>query len=294
MPNVVVVGAYLRNTVVTAGGVEHRLGGIHYNVRTLAALLGSRYVILPISCVSADLLTEIAADLGQFGGKIGFEGLMRVSGPAMECELIYDESGQRERVLRHRPPQIRALPREGLSQTVALMVNFVDGDELALETLHEIRSDGFAGLLYLDLHNLVLMQADLRASSMFSEIIAASNEADFVQMNRVEASAVLGLDDFEPGHIAREIDRIGLQPKRAVVVTLDKDGVYCRITAGRPHHYVIPGERVQLKDPTGCGDIFSASFLNSIMDGIPIGESLVAANKAASSNGLNINVKTKE
>jgi sugar/nucleoside kinase (ribokinase family) len=289
LPKVIVVGAYLRNTVVASDGVRTRLGGIHYNVRTLAALLSDRYAISPVSCVSRDLLSEIAADLRQFGGKIGFDGLIVVDGPATECDLIYDESGQRKRILRHRPPQLRTLRRDDLSQTDAMMVNFVDGEDLALAALHGIRSDGFSGLLYLDIHNLALAHSDLRNSSSFKEIVAAANEADFVQMNRVEAQAVLDIEGFEPRQISLAIDRAGLQPKRAIIVTLDKDGVFCRTAGRQPQHYLIPGERVQLDDPTGCGDIFSASFLKSTMEGIPIEQGLKEANKCASSNRFNVN-----
>jgi sugar/nucleoside kinase (ribokinase family) len=287
MPKVIVVGAYLRNTVVTAQGTRRGLGGIHYNVQTLAALLSDDYAISPISCLNDDFLGEIAGDLAQFRSKITFDDCIKVDGPPMECDLVYDDAGQRKRVLRHRPPQIPALRRESLTKTVAIMVNFVDGEELALDAIHAMRGDGFAGLLYLDLHNLVLDRPDLRDPSTFRDVIEAANEADFVQMNRVEARAALDIEDFEPRQIAHAIDKIGLRPRRAVIVTLDKDGVYCRVTAARPRDHFIPGERVQLDDPTGCGDIFSASFLKSIMDGFPIGESLIAANKSAASNRLN-------
>lgn len=81
---------------------------------------------------------------------------------------------------------------------------------------------------------------------------------------------------YSPAQCYEELFANGVE---IVVVTLGKDGCYCRT---RTEEICVDGIKVSVTDPTGAGDTFNSSFLRCILEGMPLREAALFANAAAS------------
>jgi sugar/nucleoside kinase (ribokinase family) len=177
----------------------------------------------------------------------------------------------------------------------ALYINLISGFELDLETMQLIRGY-FRGPIYLDLHSLLLgIQPD---GTRFLRPIANPRAwfacADLLQVNEQEMSMIAP----DPMALAATAMHAGVQ---SLVVTLGKRGVVYVVSPGfdrlddlrRPQELregavrtaLVPAERVDAPgDPTGCGDVFGATYFSRLLTGDTFGEALKAAIRAASRN----------
>jgi sugar/nucleoside kinase (ribokinase family) len=152
----------------------------------------------------------------------------------------------------------------------AVYVNFISGYELDLETAQFLRQ-GFDRFLYADLHSLFLAKEPdgTRVARSLPDAPAWFGCFDVVQLNEDEL-AQLGPDPLvvAAGALAR-----GCQ---TLIVTLGARGA--AYFTGRPVRTArIPVERTAPPaggDPTGCGDVFGASVVASLISGAGLDEAL--------------------
>ena len=210
--------------------------------------------------------------------------------------LQYATDELRSEVLRGGvPPWTWAGLQPLLRDLDALYINLISGFELDLETLQLIRRH-FRGPIYLDLHSLLLgIQPD---GTRFPQAIADPRAwfacADLLQVNEQEMSLMAP----DPMALAATAMHAGV---RSLLVTLGKRGVVYVLApgfdrlddlrridernTGAVRTALVPAEPVDIPgDPTGCGDVFGATYFSRLLSGDTFGEALKAAIRAASRN----------
>jgi hypothetical protein len=271
-------------------------GGITYALSAFDAALPDSWQVVPLAKVGADLWPHARRFVS---------GLRRVAPDAMPIEvpnannrvrLEYATDELRSEVLRGGvPPWTWAGLQPLLHDLDALYINLISGFELDLETLQLIRRH-YRGPIYLDLHSLLLgIQPD---GTRFPQAIADPRSwfacADLLQVNEQEMSMIAP----DPMALAATAMHAGVQ---SLTVTLGKRGVVYVLApgfdrlddlprnddqrAGAVRTALVPAEPVGIPgDPTGCGDVFGATYFSRLLSGDTFGEALKAAIRAASRN----------
>ena len=271
-------------------------GGITYALSAFDAVLPESWHIVPLARVGADLWPEARRFVS---------GLRRVAPDAMPIEVAapnnrvrieYSTDELRSEILQGGvPPWTWAGLRPLLRDLDALYINLISGFELDLETLQLIRRH-FHGPIYLDLHSLLLgIQPDgTRVPRPIADPRAWFGCADLLQVNEQEMSLMAP----DPMALAATAMHAGVQ---SLIVTLGKRGaVYVvapgfdrlddlrrgdELQTGAVRTALMPAEQVDSPgDPTGCGDVFGATYFSRLLMGDTFAESLRAAIRAASRN----------
>ena len=253
----------------TRGPVE-AWGGIAYALAAFEKALPAEWVVAPMIKVGQDLAEEATACLGSFS-RIGDMRFVRVVPEANNrVELVYDNPAERLEVLRGGVPGWSAAEVEVILPAFdALYANFISGRELTLEGARRIR-DRLSGPSYADLHSLFLdIESDGRRRPRY---LPGSEEwagcFDAVQMNQNEF-ALFARGDGDPWWVAERVldGRVG-----TIIVTRGAEGVDL-MTTGEVRGPVTR-ERIPVTgglapgDPTGCGDIWGATYFAGVLAGL--------------------------
>ena len=271
-------------------------GGITYALSAFDAALPDTWHVVPLAKVGSDLWPQARRFVS---------GLRRAAPDAMPIEvpaannrvrLEYATDELRSEILKGGvPPWTWAGLRPLLRDLDALYINLISGFELDLETLQRIRRH-FHGPIYLDLHSLLLgIQPDgTRFPQRLPDPGAWFACADLVQVNEQEMSMMAP----DPMALAATAMGAGVQ---SLLVTLGKRGVVyvlapgfdrledlrraSELRSGAVRTALVPAERVEaLGDPTGCGDVFGATYFSRLLTGDTFAVALQAAIHAASRN----------
>jgi len=271
-------------------------GGITYALSAFDAALPDTWHVVPLAKVGSDLWPQARRFVS---------GLRRAAPDAMPIEvpaannrvrLEYATDELRSEILKGGvPPWTWAGLRPLLRDLDALYINLISGFELDLETLQLIRRH-FHGPIYLDLHSLLLgIQPDgTRFPQRLPDPGAWFACADLVQVNEQEMSMMAP----DPMALAATAMGAGVQ---SLLVTLGKRGVVyvlapgfdrladlrraSELRSGAVRTALVPAERVEaLGDPTGCGDVFGATYFSGLLTGGTFAVALRAAIHAASRN----------
>ena len=300
-----VVGTLVWDTIRHRDGRSPRVeewGGVAYALSAFEAALPDNWEIVPIVKVGSDLAESAWSFLRSFP-RIDLEtGIREVPEPANRVELVYTEPGRRtERLTGGVPPWLweELGPLAGTCD--ALYVNFVSGFEMELDTAQSLRS-GFAGPVYADLHSLFLGvgESGLRVPRELPSWRAWLACFDAVQMN-AEEFELFGRATEDPWALATDI--VGPDLK-LISVTLGPEGAGYVVDAtfrGDPLHWpdarnlaAAPGaarrgmvhtKRAEVVgDPTGCGDVWGATFLSRLIAGDRLRSAMTQANRMAAKN----------
>jgi fructokinase len=127
------------------------------------------------------------------------------------------------------------------------------------ETLREIIETAGKGLKLLDIN--------LRKDCYDADTVCYSlGKADMLKLNENEAAELSGILGFKPGTIPEFCDKAAEKYLlKACVVTLGERGAFA--LSDRGEKVYDPGYKVELADPVGAGDAFSAGFLHGILHG---------------------------
>lgn len=271
-------------------------GGITYALSAFDAALPDDWQIVPLAKVGRDLWPQARRFVS---------GLRRVAPDAMPIEvpaannrvrLEYATDELRSEILSGGvPPWTWAGLKPLLRDLDALYVNLISGFELDLETLQLIRRH-FAGPIYLDLHSLLLgIQPDgMRIPRTIPNPGDWFACTDLLQMNEQEMSLIAG----DPLALSAAAMQAGVQ---SLLVTLGKRGVVYVLAPGfdrlddlrRPMDTrmgpvstsLVPAAAVDAPgDPTGCGDVFGATYFSRLLSGDSFAIALRAALQASSRN----------
>ena len=253
----------------TSGPVE-AWGGIAYALAAFEKVLPSDWVVAPMIKVGQDLAEEATACLGSFSRTWDMQFVRVVPEANNRVELVYDNPAERLEVLRGGVPGWSAAEVEAILPAFdALYANFISGRELTLAGARCIR-DRLSGPSYADLHSLFLdIESDGRRSPRY---LPCSEEwagcFDAVQMNQDEF-ALFARGDGDPWSVAERVldGRAG-----TIIVTRGAEGVDL-VTRGEVRG---PGARERVPvprgsapgDPTGCGDVWGATYFAGILAGL--------------------------
>ena len=271
-------------------------GGITYALSAADAALGPDWELVPLVKVGGDLAHEARRFLG---------GLRRVAADAApievpqrnnRVELVYHSDERRSEVLSGGVPGWTWAGLQPLVRDLdALYVNLISGFELDLGTAQLLRQH-FKGPIYCDLHSLVLaVEADgLRTYRPLPEVAAWCACFDFLQVNEDEL-AMLAPDGLA---LAATAMAAGV---RNLVVTLGQRGVVYFAEAGFDRLADLRGAQVagplrtalvppsaarvtDAGDPTGCGDVWGATYFSRLLAGDTLSVAMRRACDAAARN----------
>jgi hypothetical protein len=282
-------------------------GGITYTLSALDAALTDDWEIVPIMMVGQDLADRARGFLRTLRRVAPDASLLEVPYPAQRVELRYQTDERRTEHLTGGLPAWSWLALKPLldeAKLDALLINFLSGWELDLETTQLIRQH-VAGPIHCDLHMMAwAVQPDgLRTLRPIPNIAEWCRCFDFLQMNEDELAMVapdpmslaatavaagvsaLFVTLGKRGAIyvaAPGFDSIGDLPPRDGLATAPRGGTGA---IGAVRTSLVPAERVDgAGDPTGCGDVWGATYFSRMVAGDKLADAMSAAGRAAARN----------
>ena len=288
---------YGREGTPAAGPVEE-WGGIAYALSGLDAALPDGWEMVPLVKVGSDLAPQATDYLRELRRLAADAALIEVPYPNNRVELRYVTNERRAERLSGGVPGWSWLGLKPLLADLdALYVNFISGFELDLEAAQLLRQH-FAGPIYCDLHMLVMaVQAGgLRELQPLPNVAEWCRCFDVLQVNEDEITAMAP----DPMALAATALAAGTQ---CLAVTLGSRGaVY--FAAPDFHHLslvreppalgaslgpvrtaLLPAESTATAiDPTGCGDVWGATYFSRLLAGDALEDAMRAAHHAAARN----------
>ena len=290
-----VVGTFVLDRIVGlagADGAAESLGGIAYGLASASVTVPSGWRVLPVARVGMDAEVRVRRWLEETG--LDTTALVVTVEPNNRVELRYGEGQERTERL---TGGVGPWPWDELAPRVArcdaLLVNFISGYELSLETARRLRQD-FAGPVYADLHSLFLGMEDdgTRVPRSLLDWQAWVACFDAVQMNEDELELMRGSLDAEA--VADVTLTLG---PAALICTRGSRGALSWTTGDAPRRfadadaappgdgsvrrYEISAEPVTDADPTGCGDVFGGALCCGLLGGSPLDEAMREAGRLA-------------
>lgn len=238
-------------------------GGISYSLAALDATLADDWQIVPLIKVGYDLADHAHAFLKTLRHLTPDIRFIQVPVPNNRVTLRYYQLERRcEQMSGGVPPWTWPELGPQVRDLDALYVNFISGYELDLDTARLLRH-GFPRFVYADLHSLFLdKQPDgTRVPRPLPDAPEWFGCFDMVQLNEDELEQ-LGADPLATaaGALARGC--------ATLVVTLGSRGAaYFTGNPVRTARIPPEGPAVEAGDPTGCGDVFGASVVASLVAG---------------------------
>ena len=277
-------------------------GGISYALEALSVSLPGPWVVRPLVKVGEDMAERAMGYLSAIPRVEPGHGPLVVPFPNPRVELRYQERERRtERLEGGVPPWTWEELQPLLEGTDALYLNFITGFEMGLETAQRLRGS-FGGPIYADLHSLFLgiSTLGLRFPRELPGWGAWFRAFDAVQMNEDEF-ALLGRAWGDPWQLAA--DTVGPELKLIVVTLGGRGAAYVAAPDFCPDPATWHGTRRTLGisgasrsgrvpastgpsegDPTGCGDVWGATFFGRLLSGDSMEEAMAWANRSAARN----------
>jgi hypothetical protein len=277
-------------------------GGISYALEALAVSLPESWVLRPLLKVGEDMAERALGYLGTIPRMEIEFGPLIVPFANPRVELRYQERERRtERLEGGVPPWSWDELQPLLDGTDALYLNFITGFEMGLETAQRLR-EFFPGPIYADLHSLFLgiSTHGFRFPRELPGWGAWFRAFDAVQMNE-EEFALLGHSWGDPWQLAADI--VGPELKLITVTLGHRGAAYVAAPDFSPDPAAWPRTRRTLGvvgasrsgrvpppadllegDPTGCGDVWGATFFGRLLSGDALDQAMAGANRSAARN----------
>ena len=274
-------------------------GGITYALGALDAALPPTWEIVPLMKVGSDLAPRARDYLRTLRRVDSGAAPIEVPWRNNRVELRYVSDERRTEHLSGGVPGWSWLGLKPLLDGVdALYVNLISGFELDLETAQLLRQH-FRGPIYCDLHSLLLavQPSGLRTPRPLENVPAWCRCFDILQVNEEE----LAMMAPDPMALAATAMANGV---RCLAITLGSRGVvyfaapgFERLADLPASALVKPGGAVRTAlvpaaplrqgaavDPTGCGDVWGATYFSRLLAGDKLTDALQAAVVAAARN----------
>jgi len=308
-----VIGSFVWDVIYgrDARGVPvEEWGGISYALAGLDAALSDDWEIVPIIKVGADLGARARDFLHSLRHAAPDAALVEVPVPNNRVELRYYTEDRRSEYLSGGVPGwswIGLKPLLDLARLDALYVNLLSGWELDLPTAQMLRRH-FPGPIHCDLHMLVMsvQPSGLRTPHPLPNVAEWCGCFDLLQVNEEEMSMMapdpmaLSATALAAGvsclvvtlakrgavyFAAPGFDRIADLPRRTGLATAPRGGTG---SLGPVRTALVPAEQARVEpgsgDPTGCGDVWGATYFSRLVAGDRLDDAIAAAHHAASRN----------
>jgi len=276
---IVVVGSIVKDEIRSNEGHKaFSYGGITYTVLAFSRLF-PRIKVVPIAYIGKKDLDEYISLLPP---EVEKDWIIPYDGETNTNLLIYKGENRIEYFKRRTPPvELKFLLEH--DDADAFLINFIKNNDLQIKDLKRF-SRIYGGIIYVDVHSLVKVAGRDGRSRLrkFNSWQSFSSSVDIIQMNEEEARYFTGIDANtieELGKLAILILKSG--PK-VVNITLGSSGSIVAWKDDKEHveHFLPP--RVEIIDPTGCGDVYGASFLGEFLrNGDPRRAAFLANQRAA-------------
>jgi len=274
-------------------------GGITYALGALEAALPESWEIVPIVKVGSDLAPRARDFLGGLRKIAPDAGPIEVPHQNNRVTIHYQSAERRCEHLTGGVPGWSWLGLKPLLADVdALYINLISGFELDLETAQLIRAH-FAGPIYCDMHSLLLARhADgMRYLQPLPNAAAWFRCFDIVQVNEDEMSMMapdpLALAAMATAAGVKALN-VTLGPRGVAYVAapgferlsdLDRNALAPSTGAVRTELIpAVPPRDLDGGDPTGCGDVWGATYYSRLLAGDDIRSAMRAAAAAAARN----------
>ena len=277
-------------------------GGITYALSGLDAALPSDWEIVPIIKVGSDLVQRARDYTARLQRMAGDASVIEVPYPNNRVTLRYASTERRSEQLTGFIPGWNWLGLKPLLSDIdALYINLISGWELDLETAQLIRQH-FNGVIYCDMHSLLLAvdAQGYRVPQGIANLSSWLHCFDLLQVNEDEMM-LLAHDALS---LAATAMASGVS---AINVTLGSRGMvyfaapgFERLSdvrrlslpaagaiRGAIRTSLVPAELPSQNgtlDPTGCGDVWGATYFARLLAGDKLGDAIEAAMKAAARN----------
>ena len=276
-------------------------GGISYSLAGLDAALPPDWEIVPIIKVGSDLAQKANEYIRTLKRIAPDAALIEVPYANNRVELRYVSDERRTELATGGVPGwswIGLKPALDTARLDALYINFLSGWELDLETMQVLRSY-FKGPIYCDYHMkaTVVSPSGMRVLQPIPNIGEWCACFDILQVNEDEMSMMAP----DPMALAATAIARGV---RCLAVTLGPKGaVYFAgpgfesmrdLRSERPFGTDLGALRTALVspesgsqnsgDPTGCGDVWGATYFSRLLAGDTLETAITAANRAAARN----------
>ncbi|MEP6729809.1 MAG: PfkB family carbohydrate kinase [bacterium] len=282
-------------------------GGITYTLSGLDAALPDDWEIVPLLKVGYDFAARARDYLGTLKRVAADAALIEVPYQGHRVELRYLDDERRTEHLTGAIPAWSWLALKQLideSRLDALYVNFLSGWELDLETSQLLRRH-FAGPIHCDLHMKVMaVQPDgLRTPQPIPNVAEWCGCFDFLQMNE-EEMATIAPDSMSLAATALAAGvsclLVTLGKRGAIYVAAPGFDTICDLPPrgglatgsrggtgglGAVRTALVPAVNVNgTGDPTGCGDVYGATYFSRMVAGDKLADAMKAASRAAARN----------
>jgi hypothetical protein len=276
-------------------------GGITYALSGFDAALSDDWEIVPVMKIGEDLAARAREFLGSLDHIADDASLMEVPVPNNRVELRYYSDERRSEILSGGVPAwnwVSLKPVLESARLDALYINFLSGWELDLEIAQLVRQH-FSGPIYCDLHMLAwaVQPTGLRTLRPIPNVREWCACFDLLQVNEDEMTMLAP----DPMALAATALHAGV---RCLVVTLAKRGAvyfaapdFDRVddvrrerplgaSVGPVRTALVPTTPVSSEsgDPTGCGDVWGATYFSRLLAGDNLGDAILAAHHAAARN----------
>jgi sugar/nucleoside kinase (ribokinase family) len=268
---IAVIGAIVYDEIITADGNRREsFGGITYNMAALSSIATDDTLICPVTNVAEDRWDDVVELLARYP-LVRTDSVARVPGKLTAAKLVYTSATWRDETVLNMMRPLTPDRLTGALDSDAILVNFINGSELDLDTFIGLRRRS-QGYLHLDVHSKVTSWDDEGKKSMvpFQDWQKWLRRVDAAQMNEFECEMTVGRklrDQQDFVQAGAEIIAAGVP---IVLITLGPLGsvlVYerkCPAHARSEGVYWIANPALNVEnvvDTTGCGDSFSAGFM---------------------------------
>ncbi|HJP85003.1 MAG TPA: carbohydrate kinase family protein [Gemmatimonadaceae bacterium] len=273
-------------------------GGITYALSAFDAALGADWEFVPVLKVGSDLGQKAREFIAHLDRGAPGTAPIEVPYPNNRVTLYYQSDERRCEMLSGGVPSWHWLGLKPLLAGLdALYINLISGFELDLEVAQLIRQN-FSGPIYCDLHSLLLaIQTNgMRTLQPLPNAPAWMRCFDFVQVNEDEMSMMAP----DPMGLAAIAFANGV---KTLAITLGSRGVVYFAAPGfetirdlrrgtlKEPSGAIRTARVPAKptrhgrgDPTGCGDVWGATYFSRLLAGDKLDAAIDRALEAAARN----------
>lgn len=263
-----VIGTITKDTITFPNGkVKKSFGGILYNILPFALLTPQNMVISPVCNLGSDICKKVFSYLKRFDN-IDLSGISIVKKKNNHVHLFYDRRWHKKEILNNLVPQIEFSQIEPYLNSDCLLINFISGFDIDLNTMRKIKKKSDSRI-FMDVHSLILGikkngQRFFKVPDLWREYLKI---ADIVQMNFKEMQIISGSylkskNDLKG--FAQTILNLGPD---ILLVTCGRKGalLYYKIGKKIVSYRVSASPVRDFVDPTGCGDVFSSGFLLSYL-----------------------------
>lgn len=268
---------------------EFAYGGIFYTLVTLGQLFNGKGSIYPVCKIGADDYQEIIEQFSPYSS-IRPDLIKKYPGKNNTVLLKYYSEEDRKEYSTNLPASFTIGELLPIPDVRLYIVNFISGIEMGYRTFKALRKRLDAPL-YVDLHSLFLGfrftpsfgEKSERFYRVKSDWSRWHSSGDIVQMNRTEAMVLAGSSLSEKNDLLKFGDYLLTKGAQTIIVTDGSKGSLVIWKSGKRtlHKLIKPYNYGEVKNPTGCGDVFSGAYTFRYLQGADPPEAAEFASKVA-------------